>query len=339
MVVVAKEDGTNVTINPTAAIAAGGGLLGTAANVPRTYALAAGQYLQFTQTAELTGSAIQSDRPVAVIGGSTLMDVPTTTLRADSAEQMLPPIHALASEYVAVRYRSRSKTGEESVPWRVVGVADGTELTYEPTAPAGAPAILRARQVVEFSAPGPFIIKSQDAEHPFYFAAYMTGGGPFSGEGDPEFVNVIAPAQYLPRYTFFTDPTYPETNLVAVRVRDASGAMPNVTLDCAGTLGGWQPLGFAGIYEWTRINLSTGNFVGQNGCDNGVHTITATLAAGGGTPKIGVTVWGWGNPITWPPDNNPPVDEADPRQTRWVSYAYPAGANVAPLNSVILPAR
>ena len=35
--------------------------------------------------------------------------------------------------------------------------------------------------------------------------------------GDPEFVNIVPPEQYLSQYTFFTDPTYPETNLVLTR--------------------------------------------------------------------------------------------------------------------------
>ena len=235
---------------------------------------------------------------------------------------MLPPVHALGSEYVAVRYRSRifNEDGgpppgtEESVPWRVVGAVDGTILTYDPAPPppqdGGAPpTTLSARQLVEFEATGPFVIRSQDAAHPFYFASYMTGGDPFDGVGDPEFVNVVPPAQYLPRYTFFTDPTYPETNLVAVRARDsATGLMPDVTLDCAGLLTGWAAVDIADQFEFTRIDLSTGDFVGQNGCDNGVHSIVGTLQglggdAGGATPAFGVTVWGWGNDITLAADD------------------------------------
>jgi hypothetical protein len=344
MVILGQQDGTHVTIKPVVDIAAGGGLAGTPANVPVTYTVNRGQYLQFTQPAELTGSAIEADHAVAVIGGSTIMDVPVSTTRADGAEQMLPPVSALASEYVAVRYRSRDKLAEEVVPWRLVGAVDGTQLTYEPAPPAGAPTTINARQLVEFSDPGPFVVKSQDAAHPFYVAGYMTGGAPFDGEGDPEFVNVISPRQYLSRYTFFTDPTYPETNLVVVRVLDAqTGVFPEVTLDCAGTLGGWSPVGSSGVYQFTRIDLSSGDFVGQNGCDNGVHTMTATLPDGGDagpapTPLFGVTIWGWGNPITWPPDNMG-SDEANPKFTRWVSYAYPAGVNLAKLNNVIVPAH
>jgi hypothetical protein len=368
-VVIAEQDLTHVTIKPTSAILGAGSIAGTAAKVPATYTLNQGQYLQFTQVAELTGSAVQADAPVSVIGGSTLMDIPLNVLRADSAEQMLPPVRALGSEYVAVRYRNRGAT-EESVPWRIVGVVDGTQLTYDPPQP-NAPTAVDAQQLVEFDAPGPFRVLSQsDGEHPFYMAAYMTGGcgtpavdggvlgticppgldppyetGPLDGNGDPEFLNIVPPPQYLPRYTFFTDPTYPETNLVVVRVRNPqTGLMPNVVLDCAGTLAGWTPVGSNGVYEMTRVDLSTGDFQGVGGCDNGVHTITATIpgapTAGSGAPvpQIGVTVWGWGNGITWRPDNQD-VDESNPLFTRWVSYGYPAGANFQAINNVVLSAH
>jgi hypothetical protein len=117
-VIIASQDATSVTIKPTTAVLPGAMVAGTAVNVPVTYMLGRGQYLQFTQREELTGSAVQADKPVALIGGATLMDVPVTTVRADSAEQMIPPVRALGSEYVAVRYRNRGAT-EEVVPWRL----------------------------------------------------------------------------------------------------------------------------------------------------------------------------------------------------------------------------
>ncbi len=340
-VVVASQDGTHVWMRPTVPLAAGGGLGAAPANVSTEYTLSRGQYLQFTQPTEFTGTALESDRPVAVIGGSTLIDVPLGRARADTAEQMLPPVTSLGSEYAAVRYRSRDPAAEESVPWRLVGAVDGTVLTYEPAPPTGAPATLAARQLVEFSAPGPFVVRSQDAQHPFYLASYMTGGTGFGsgvgGVGDPEFVNVVPPLQYLPRYTFFTDPTYPETNLVVVRARDAgSGQMPDVALDCTGVLAGWQPLGTSGTYEFTRVDLSTGDFRGVGKCDNGVHVIASPSSPS--SARFGVTVWGWGNDVTWPTDNGD-QDETNPRFTRWVSYGYPAGANFAPINGARLPAH
>jgi hypothetical protein len=172
-------------------------------------------------------------------------------------------------------------------------------------------------------------------------AQYMTGGQPFDGEGDPEFVNVVPPAQYLPRYMFFTDPTYPETELVVTRRRvatEAGFAFPEVTLDCAGVLTGWQSIG-SGAYQFTRIDLSTGDFQGVGNCNNGVHRIAAsTGGAPVSGPAIGVTIWGWGSGLTYGPDVTPD-DEANPRFTRWVSYGYPAGANIAPLNTVVFPAQ
>ena len=350
MVVIASADDTHVTIDPVTRIVAGPGVAGTGANEPITYTLNQGQYLQFTQLLELSGSPIQSDKPVAVIAGSTLMDIPVTQeMRADHGEQMIPPVQALGNEYVGVRYRTRSPPIEESTPWRLIGAVDGTVLTFDPPQP-GAPTALSAHQLAEFDATGPFVVTSQDNAHPFYFAQYMTGGFNFSGVGDPEYVNVVPPAQYLPRYTFFTDPTYPETNLVVVRRLDApSGLFPDVTLDCAGKLSGWAPVGSSGTYQFTRIDLSTGNFQGQNGCNNGVHTIKGSFAseagveAGSGTPYFGVTVWGWGNTVTDPlPDTleaGPLMGENAPNFTRWVSYAYPAGSNFAKLNDVVVPAQ
>jgi hypothetical protein len=333
MMILGQTDGTTVRIKPTVAILAGGGLAATPANATGTYVLNKGEYLQFTQPNELTGSAIQSSAPVAVIGGATLYDVPTSIIRADSGHQMLPPVRALGSEYVGVRYRSRG-IGEESVPWRVVGVVAGTQLTWEPSVPPGAPTTLGPGQLVEWSSPGEFVVRSQDAQHPFYLAQYMSGGQPFDGAGDPEFVNAPTPAQYLPRYTFFTDPTYPETNLVIVRQKDAqSGDFPDVVLDCAGTLGGWKNLGTQGKYQFTRVDLSTGNFQGIGSCNNGVHTIVGQLP-NSGTARFGVTVWGWGNGVTWPGP-----EEDNPRFTRWVSYGYPAGANITTLNGVVFPAQ
>lgn len=355
MTILAQADNTHVTINPVTGIVAGGGLAGTTAGTPISYTIDKGEYLQFTQTNELTGSPIQSDNPIAVIGGQTLMDVPRSQgARADGAEQMLPPVQALGSQYVGVRYRSRTTNyhytdgnNPESVPWRIVGAVDGTTLTYDPPV-AGAPTTVNSRTFVEFNAPGPFVVSSQDANHPFYFAQYMTGGFQFGpvegtppndlggGEGDPEFVNVITPSQYLPRYTFFTDPTYPETDLVVTRVKDPTLGFPNVSLDCAGTLSGWTDIGSGGTYQFTRVDLSHDDFVGVGSCNNGVHTIVANFSGNPASPvpAFGVTVWGWGSGRTY--DGQ---DEANPASTRWVSYGYPAGANITQLNNVIVSAH
>jgi hypothetical protein len=323
--VVAYQANTQVTILPKAAIVAGTGVVGSPAGTAVTYTLDNGQFLQITQTGELTGSPIQSTLPVGLFGASAGMAVPLGQADIDSAQQQIPPVRAMGNEYVAVRYRGRGGGQDESVPWRLVGAVDGTTLTWAPSTPPGAPKSINLGDVVEINTPGPFVVTSQDLDHPFYLGGYMTGGGGpddggpggFAGEGDPDWVNVITPPQYLNHYVLFTDPTYPETNLVLVRSPSkVDGTFHDVTLNCAGsttpqTITGWQAIG---QYQYARVDLSTGNFMSVNGCTNGRQEMLSDL-------PFGVTVWGWGNT----------------QQTQLVSYAYPAGAGFQPINKVIVP--
>lgn len=313
--IIAFKDNTAVTILPKVDIVAGTNVAAGTANMPVTYTLNKGEFLQITQPAELSGSPIQSTEPIGVIGGSTCMDVPVGTSDCDSAQQQIPPVKALGTEYVAVRYRGRGGM-DEAPPWRLVGAVNGTALSWTPLTPPGAPATLNLGDVIEFPAAGPFVVKSQDGDHPFYLGGYMTGGEPFGGEGDPDWVNVIPPQQYLDHYVLFTDPTYPETNLVVVRTPSkVDGSFADVTLNCAGgaskVLTDWAPIG---SYEYTRVDLVTGNFTSVDGCENGRQEILSPL-------PFGVTVWGWGAT----------------QQTQYVSYAYPAGAGFQPINQVVVP--
>lgn len=330
--IVAQEDGTQVTVNPTADILQSPTVAGATKGTPATYALAKGQVLQFTQSTPLAGSVIQSTHPVGVWGGKTNLGIDACC--DESAHQQIPPVRALGSEYAAVRYRNRYDGIEEAPPWRLIGAVDGTQLTYDPAPPAGAPTTLALGQVTDFHATGQFVVRSQDGQHPFYMSAHMTGAGlydpdqqmpptgPADGRGDAEFVNVVPPAEYLDKYVFFTDPTYPETNLVLVRVKGPQG-FADVNLDCGGVLGGWQPLGAAGRYQFTRFDLVRHNFAPQGNCNNGRHEISSKQ-------PFGLTVWGWGSAETG--------SLGAGFYTQYVSYAYPAGAGVAPINNVEVPA-
>src|SRR5262245_46930679 len=125
----------------------------------------------------------------------------------------------------------------------------------------------------------------------------------------PELVNVVPGKQYLNAYAFFTDPTYSETNLVFVRTAGRGGFV-DVTLDSAGALSGWQPIGSGGNYGFTRLDLVRDNFEAQGDCQNGGHQANSALA---------FTVRGWrrGSGDT----------ELSPRGwasiPQGVSYAYP----------------
>src|SRR5262249_4640242 len=133
-----------------------------------------------------------------------------------------------------------------------------------------------------------------------------SGGGWTCCLGDEEFVALEPPAQWLPKYVFFTDPTYTTTNLVVVRAKTATG-FKDVDVDCAGSLAGWKPIGASGSYEITNLDLVRG---APNGaCTNGGHVAKSDGA-------FGLMVWG----LDW-----------------YSSYAYPAGGNFAPINGVSVP--
>jgi hypothetical protein len=166
--------------------------------------------------------------------------------------------------------------------------------------------LLDRGQMVVVSTTQAFYVQSQDDDHPFYLAAHMTGGDTNSaGLGDPEYVNVVPPPQYLAKYLFVTDPTYAYTTLVMTR--GPNGDFKPVTLDCLGEVTGWVPVG-SGNAEVAQIPIVAGG-TGVGACQNGVHTAESAAA-------FGLTVWGYDS---------------------YASYAYPAGMAVEPIITVVVP--
>jgi hypothetical protein len=318
--IVAAEDGTTVTILPNVDIQEGAGVPATPAGQPATYTLNAGQVLQITQTPEITGSPVQSDKPIALFAGNTCMGVGPQCC-CDHGEQQIPAIQQMGSQYSIASYRDRTQFPENRL-WRIIGTVDGTKLTYDP--PVGGPATVGVGQVVEFNTDTPFVVRSQDAGHPFLVLGYMSSANDLGtaadmqGYGDPDVVRSVPTPQWRGAYIFFTDPTYPETDLVFVRERGAKG-FSDVKLDCAGTLTGWKPIDGSDNYEFTRFDLVRHDFQPQGGCDNGRHEATSDGA-------FSLTVWGWGTPET-------------KDLTGYVSYGYPAGENLQAINQVVVPPR
>ena len=297
---IAQQDGTQITILPTDNIVAGTNVQAATKNTPKTYTLNKGETIHFVQnssgTVDLSGSIIQSNYPMGLWGGHVCM------------VQNSPPT------------------------WRIIGLVDNTTLTYDP-ANASAPKTLKEGQVVEFAGPGAFHVTSQDDQHPFYLAAHRPGGDcdsahqqipPIKALGydyvavgnestyysvaGPETVNVVPPAQFLPSYIFFTDPTYGYSEIAITRQKASDSTFHDVTVDCLGTVTGWQPVGTSGQYQYVHVDLATAG-AGVGKCNNGLHKAFSD------TP-FGITVWGY--------------DSAS-------SYAYPAGASVKPINTIVVP--
>ena len=158
-------------------------------------------------------------------------------------------------------------------------------------------------------------MKSQDADHPFYASVMMTGalfnsGASAPNDGDPDFVNVVPTDQFLDRYVFFADYTYPETTLTLVRRKTAKGFMP-VELDCLGEVTGFRPLGSAGEYEYAWVDLTKGFNPGSGTCGAGRREAKSD-------GPFAITVWGMGY---------------------CASYGYAGGAGSRALTQVEAPVR
>jgi hypothetical protein len=311
MNIVARLDGTVVTLLPVADVVGGGGIPAGHANEPLTFTLNRGEQAQIHQAAELTGSVLQSNRPIGFIAGHPSLDIPggdTFQGDADHGEQVIPPVRELGREYAGVMHEPRDT---EPAIWRIIGAVDGTVLGW--SSDVGGPVSLDQGEIAQFISAEPFVVKSQDDEHPFILLQMMAGSGwtpNLTGRGGPEVVYTVPPQQYLSHYVLFTDPTYLNTHLVVVRAKK-DGAFADVNLDCAGALGGWQPVG---DYEWTRIRLNQGDPypwgapVGVGDCDTGRHEMKSDA-------PFGVTVWGWHDTT---------------------SYGYPGGMGTATINDVVI---
>lgn len=319
--ILAQEDNTRVTMIPRVDVLGSDTVPAGVRDEVYTVTLNRGQYLQITQPEELTGSPLASDKPIAVWGAHSCMNIPVATHACDSAHQQLPPTPAMGTQYVGVRYPNRSSALEpERPPWRVVGAVDETELIWSGTFEESMPTTLAAGEVFEFQHEGGFVVASQDDEHPFYLGQYMTSATHVAERaqvGDPEWVNVVPTDQYLQRYLFFTDPTFPETHLVVVRKPNLSGEYADVTLGCSGVLDGWQDVG---EFQVTTRQIGTGYFEGVNGCANGVQTLESE-------GLFTVTAWGWGNET---------VTAATDTNSAFNSYAFPAAVGLRTINKVKL---
>lgn len=320
---IANEDDTQITMRPTFEVAPGNDVAPGTTGVPVTWTINRGQVLQITQEGLASGAPISANKPIGLFGGSPCLFIPNDDPYCDLTQQQIPPFAQWGSEYALVPFEPRlhAVTGEarEIVPWSIIGAVDDTVLTYEPEKPIGAPDRLSSGQVVHFQTDQRLVVRSQDTKHPFYASVYMTGstynggtpGGGTTAQGDPDFVNVVPTEQYLDRYVFFTDYTYPETSLTIVR-KKTLGSFRAVNLACAGELGDWKPLGTKGDYEYTFVHLTSGGipqaFQGGS-CGYGRHEATSDGA-------FAVTVWGWGKDA---------------------SYGYAGGMGSRPVNDAPAP--
>jgi len=83
----------------------------------------------------------------------------------------------------------------------IIGGLDGSQLTFDP--PTVSPdKTLAGGEIFTVKTSEPFVVKSQDDNHPFLIVVWMSGSSQADGYGEPVFVRMVPPRQYPQHYVF-----------------------------------------------------------------------------------------------------------------------------------------
>ena len=270
--VVAREDGTTVTLTPSATgnkVQAGGGV---AADGTGVVAMNAGDVLQVATAAggDLTGTRISADRPVQVIAGHKCTNVPQNVDACDHLEEAMFPLESLAKEYIVVPTgQAPDGAPDHGQVVRFIAAEPNTTLTFVPDQPV-AKVLAKVGDFVQL---GPTVARFKvSADKKLLVAQYMVGQGGGYGEADPSMRLAVATEQYRKDYLFHA-PTSWETNFVDILLKNGT----TVEVDGQKVLGPVQ-IGQTG-YSLARVKLGAGPL------GDGNHTIV-------GSDRVGIGVYG-----------------------------------------------
>ncbi len=291
--VTATRDGTNLTVSlsSTSTVVGGSGVPSAGPGGTLQLKLDAGDVIQVmsaaSDTADLSGSLVQADKPIEVFGGIQCGEDPWGAPACDHEESSVLPVETLGKDYVVtVPTSPHGRLVGHTV--RFYGNADGTVLTYSPAQPPGCPSTLDAGQVVECQGTPscPYTDDTGVARmglcvkdtfevsgtHEFAVSSFMLGASivdredPIDqSEGDPSMSPMVATEQYRKSYVFLAPTDYTESFADVVVPTGAK-----VSLDGAAVLSTPSPVNA----KWSVVRLGLGPAHG------GAHVLTATEPAG-----------------------------------------------------------
>ncbi len=273
MTITATQDSTQVTVVSKVTTPGGGGAPAFQAGVPQTLTMNRGDVLEIAGfTGDMTGSVVEADKPVQVIGGHYCTFIPPTVGYCDHLEESMFPVETLSTKYLVSAPYLPGLSGPKQQITRIVATQANTTLNFDPP-PQGVvnPVTLNnAGDVYEIAQrPEDFLVT---ANHKILVAHFMEGQDAGGGSGDPAYTLAVATDQYRTSYVFHA-PTNYESNFVNITAPDGV----TVTLD--GTpVTGFTPVGATG-FSIARVPLSNGA--------NGNHNATSS-------EPFGISVYGYG---------------------------------------------
>jgi hypothetical protein len=294
--VTATQDGTNVTatLASTAKVLAGGAITASTGGTLKFALANAGDVAEIVldkgDKYDLSGSLIQSDKPIQVIAGVPCINIPEGTPACDHIEESIMPAETLGKHYV-VSMPDKPSGGIGKAVIRFFGNQDGTTLTYNPSTPAGCPTTLSAGQVAECKIGGADFEVTGDKE--FGVAEFSPGASIYmpagnDPPGDPDESIFPAVEQFRTKYLFLAPTDYDTSYADIVGTSDAAPMIDGVAVSAAFSMIGTGPFG-----TW-RVKLDAGPKM------DGAHSLTSMK-------PVGVQVMGYGGNT---------------------SYQYPGGLNL-----------
>ena len=196
--VLAAFDNTTVTITPKTTVRIPAPGTNAPPNVPFQVVLNRGQGFRaeaFQAGTDLTGTLVESDRPIALVNGNICTNVPTTTAFCDHIFEVAHPLRSWGTSALV---RNLPNRNGGSI-YRVVASVDGTQVRRN--------GVLQATlNKGQFFETGPLTGSHLfEADHPIFVVQFMTGSTSAGASlGDPAMANMIPPDQYLKSYTFST---------------------------------------------------------------------------------------------------------------------------------------
>jgi hypothetical protein len=271
--VVASQDNTKVTLAPSAtggSVRAGGGV---AANGTGSVTLNTGDVLQVLSgvptSADLTGTVVDADKPVEVIGGHNCTFIPANVGYCDHLEESMFPISTLAKDYIVTPPSLPTLPQPKPFFVRVIAVEPNTTVDYDPPQPSWPKSLAKAGDYFELDSGKSFKIT---ASNRVLVSQYMKGQDAGGNSGDPAMALAVTSMQFRKDYLFHSPVNY-EHNYVNVIA--PTGA--KVTLD-NNPVGGWEVVGGTG-FGIARVKFPNSG--------NGNHRVSADQ-------KVGITVYGYG---------------------------------------------
>ena len=243
--IVGVEDTTTVTITPSVTTGS------RTAGIPYIVNLGQGDTYQLANNnsspADLSGTIISSDKPIAVFGGHRCANIPNSgTLACDHIVEQLPPASAWGENFITVPLATRFN-GDT---FRMLASEDNTNVSVNGVLVATLNAGELHEQIIDGSA-------SITSDNPILVAQY-SNGTTFDGVTSDPFMMLIPPfEQFLADYTISTPASGFSANFVNIVTSDAGVGL--VTLDgVAIPAGDFTAIGTSG-FSGAQVSISLGS--------------------------------------------------------------------------------